>query len=251
MLVRSTTALPTALVFHPSPLEPSCLVAVRVRAPVHVCLWVLHCILCAIVSCMHARTQACAHTAAHACMHAHTLPEAASETAWTRVGNLLILMTLLLLWRLWALLRHPLPVLSLPLLRLSLAPRPVLLLLLLPPLSLHPLPVLSLPLLRVSLTPRPVLLLLLLLPLSLHPFPVLSLPVLPLLFLLRLLRPSSWAACLSSSWGCGTRLRAAGAALRSALLLLLLLRLRLRLLRLRGDGGCGGAIEVKPLVQAE
>ena len=62
MLVRSTTALPTALVFHPSPLEPSCLVAVRVRAPVHVCLWVLHCILCAIVACMHAR------------MHAHTLP---------------------------------------------------------------------------------------------------------------------------------------------------------------------------------
>ena len=61
--MRSTTALPTALVFHPSPLEPSCLVAVRVRAPVHVCLWVLHCIFCAIVACMHA----CEHTAMLAC----------------------------------------------------------------------------------------------------------------------------------------------------------------------------------------
>jgi hypothetical protein len=76
------------------------------------------------------------------------------------------------------------------------------------------------------LAPRPVLLLLLLLPLALHPLPVLLLPVLPLLFLLGLLRPSSWPAVLSSSWGCGARLRAARAALR-------------------------GAIEVKPLVQAE
>ena len=69
MLVRSTTALPTALVFHPSPLEPSCLVAVRVRAPVHVCLWVLHCILCAIVSCMHARKHAHTLPHMHACAH--------------------------------------------------------------------------------------------------------------------------------------------------------------------------------------